>query len=67
MNEREKATQEYIEKFGKKPKIIGIFWRDTEQLISNLRNAIKTGEEYDEYMMLSESERKKFDNGLLLF
>jgi hypothetical protein len=67
MNEREKATQDYIEKFGKKPNIIGMFWRDSERLVANLRDAIKTGEEYDEYMLLSESQRKKFDDGGILF
>jgi hypothetical protein len=67
MKELQKAEQEYIERFGKKPNIIGMFFDDPERVASNLRNAIKTGEEYDEYLMLSESDRKKYDEGMLLF
>jgi hypothetical protein len=67
MKELREATQEYIDAFGKQPKIIGMFFDDPERVASNLRDAIKTGEEYDEYMLLSESQRKKFDDGGILF
>jgi hypothetical protein len=67
MRELREATQEYVDAFGKEPNIIGMLFDDPERVASNLRDAIKTGEEYDEYLMLSESDRKKFDEGMLLF
>ena len=67
MKELREATEEYIDAFGKEPNIIGRFFDDPERVASNLRDAIKTGEEYDEYLMLSESDRKKYDEGMLLF
>ncbi len=59
--------QAYIERFGKKPYVIGMFWSDRERFNQNLLDAIKSGVPYNEYELLDDDEKKAFDEGSLLF
>ena len=65
--QRSKELTKYIEKFGKEPNIIGMYWQDPEQLKENLLKAIKKDEPYDEYELLSKDEQRDYDAGNLLF
>jgi hypothetical protein len=67
MNELQKAKQAHKEKFGKEPSIIGMWWSDPDRLIENIEKAVETGEEYDEYKLLSKEDQKLYDDGMLLF
>lgn len=67
MNELQKAKQAHEEKFGKEPNIIGIWWSDPDMLIDKIEKAVKTGEEYDEYALLSPEDQKAYDDGMLNF
>lgn len=59
--------KEHIDKFKKEPYIIGMFWNNQEQLILNIEKAIEDNKPYNEYDLLSDEEKKAFDNGELLF
>lgn len=59
--------KKYFEKFNKEPYIIGMFWNNQEQLILNIEKAIKDNKPYNEYELLSDDEKKAFDNGELVF
>ena len=63
----ENLIREHEEKFNKKPYIIGMFWNNQEQLILNIEKAIKDNKPYNEYELLSDEEKKAFDNGELFF
>lgn len=63
----ENLTKVYKDNFGKEPYIIGIFWNNQERLILNIEKAIKDNKPYNEYELLSNEEKKAFDNGELLF
>ena len=63
----ESLINEYIEKFGEMPIIIGMFWSDQEKLKENIKQAIKNNKPYNEYDLLLEEEKKAFDNGELVF
>ena len=67
MNELAEIMQSYIEKFGKEPVVIGMFWQDPDRLNQNLLDAVMTGKEYNEYELLSDEDKKDFDDGNLLF
>lgn len=67
MKKIREIEQKYIEKFGKEPNIIGMFWNDPQQLEDNLQKAIETNTPYDEYELLSDEEKIAFDRGELLF
>jgi hypothetical protein len=67
MNETQKLIQQHIEKFGKQPNIIGRYWRNREKLNQNLRDAIESGEPYDEYEMMSDDMKRAYDDGELDF
>ena len=53
--------------FGEEPNIIGMFWNNKEKLVENIKKAIKDNKPYNEYELLSDEEKKAFDNGELLF
>jgi hypothetical protein len=59
--------QAYIQKFGTKPYIIGMFWNNRERFNQNLIDAIESGVPYNEYELLVDDKKKAFDEGLLLF
>lgn len=63
----ENLIKEHVDKFGKEPNIIGMFWNDPEQLMDNIADAIDENKPYDEYAMLTEYEQRAFDNGKLVF
>ena len=53
--------------FGEEPNIIGMFWNNQKKLVENIKKAIKDNKPYNEYELLSDEEKKAFDNGELLF
>jgi hypothetical protein len=57
----------YFEVFKEEPNIIGLYWHDNDILFNNLAKAIETNKPYNEYDLLSDDEKKAFDNGNLLF
>jgi hypothetical protein len=59
--------QAYIQKFGKKPYVIGMFWNNRERFNQNLLDAIESGVPYNEYELLVDDKKKAFDEGDLLF
>ena len=59
--------EEHFNKFNKYPLIIGIFWNKPDILIANMLKAIEDNKPYNEYELLSDEEKKSFDNGKLLF
>ena len=59
--------QAHREFFGVEAYTIGMFWSDPESVISGIAEAFEAGKPYNEYLMLSEEERKAFDDGHLLF
>lgn len=63
----ENLIKQHKEKFGIEPFIIGMFWSDRELLKDNIKKAIETNKTYNEYELLSDDEKKAFDNGNLLF
>ena len=67
MNELQKAKQAHVDKFGKEPNIIGMYWSDPDKLIENIEKAVETGEPYDEYELLSKDDQEAYDAGELDF
>jgi hypothetical protein len=67
MFERDHYIKQHIEKLGKKPNIIGMYWNDDEELIAGLIKAVETSTPYDEYLLLDKDSRKAWDNGYLVF
>jgi len=67
MNELQKAKQAHMDKFGKEPRIIGMWWSDPDRLIENIEKAVETGKEYDEYEQLSKEDQIAYDAGELDF
>lgn len=67
MNAIDKLTKKHIERFGVEPNVIGLLWSDIDKQIDLLIEAIKTGEPYDEYQMLSKESQEAFDKGDLIF
>ena len=59
--------RKHIDKFNKKPNIIGMFWNDPEALIDGIEEAIEKNKPYDEYELFSDEEKKAWDNGEILF
>lgn len=59
--------QAYLDRFGKEPYEIGMFWSDRERFNQNLLDAIKSGVPYNEYELLDDDNKKAFDEGNLLF
>ena len=59
--------QEYINFFGKKPNIVGMYWNNQEMVEENIKKAIKDNKPYDEYELLTDEEKKLFDKGDLFF
>ena len=57
----------YRAKFGKEPKMIGMYWREPEALKRKLLESISTGVPYDEYKLLSKEDRAAYDDGDLVF
>ena len=62
-----KLTIEHKKQFGVEPNVIGLLWSDIDKQIDLLIEAIKTGEPYDEYQMLSKESQEAFDKGDLIF
>ena len=63
----ESLIKEYIDKFDKEPYILGMFWHSPEKLEANILKAIKDNKPYNEYELLSDEEKKAFDEGNLVF
>jgi hypothetical protein len=63
----ENLIKTYKEVFKEEPNIIGMFWNRPDIIISNIIKAIETNKPYDEYELLSDDEKKAFDDGDLLF
>lgn len=63
----ENLIKKHKEVFNKEPNIIGMFWFDNEMLINNIIKAIEDNKPYNEYELLSDEDKKAFDNGNLLF
>lgn len=59
--------EKYVEVFGEKPNIIGLFWYDQNQIIENIKNAIKLGKKYNELDLLTEKQKESYLKGDLLF
>jgi hypothetical protein len=59
--------EKYIEVFGEKPNIIGLFWNDQKTLEENIKDAIKSGKKYNELDLLTEKEKESYLKGDLLF
>lgn len=53
--------------FGVIPYIIGYYRNDIEKLIESIIEAIETNKPYNEYELLTDEEKKAFDDGELLF
>ena len=62
-----KLTIEHKKQFGVEPNVIGLLWNDIDRQIDLLIEAMKTGEPYDEYQMLSKEDQAVFDKGDLFF
>ena len=62
-----KEVNNHKEVFGIEPVIIGLFRYKHNELIDNIQKAIIDNKPYNEYELLSEEEKKAFDNGKLLF
>lgn len=60
-------SKEHKNKFNKYPVIIGLFLDNPTDTASKILQAIKENKPYDEYELLSDDEKKAFDNGELLF
>jgi len=67
MFERDYYIKQHIDKLGKKPNIIGMYWNSDEKLIAGLIKAVEDNKPYDEYLMLSKENRKAWDDGHLVF
>jgi len=65
--ERDHYIQQHIEKLGKKPNIIGMYWNDDDELITGLIKAVETNTPYDERLLLDKDSRKAWDEGNLVF
>jgi len=58
----------HIEKFGVAPKYIGANWdMDRDDIKKLIEESIEKGIPYDEYEMMSEEEKRQFDNGEFVF
>lgn len=57
----------HIDKFGKEPNIIGMFWSDIETQIDNIVKALEDNKPYDEYELLSDNDKESFNDGSLVF
>lgn len=63
----ENLIKEYKKVFNKEPNIIGMYWNNPNLVIENILKAIETNKPYNEYDLLSDEEKKAFDNGELVF
>ena len=63
----ESLIKEHIEKFGVEPLVIGMYWNNQEYLYALIEKAIESNKPYNEYNLLSDEEKKAFDDGSLLF
>lgn len=63
----ENLINQHLEAFGVEPYIIGMYWNDLKTLEDNIVRAIKDNKPYNEYDLLSDEEKKAFDDGSLLF
>ena len=63
----EESIREHIEAFGIEPNIIGMFFNDQEKIIDGIEEAVENGQPYDEYLMLSDDQKKAWDSGNLKF
>lgn len=61
------VIKKHFDIFGVMPLTLGMFWDDIEKEISNIEKAIKDNKPYNEYELLSDEEKKAFDNGELFF
>lgn len=62
-----KYIQDYIDKFGEEPFVIGIYWNDQKTLEENIKNATKSGKKYNELDLLTEKQKESYLKGDLLF
>ena len=55
------------EKYGIKPNVIELLWKDQDKQIKLLIEAVEGDRPYDEYKMLIKDQQKAFDKGELFF
>jgi hypothetical protein len=66
-NQQPQFIIDYIDKFGEEPNVIGMFWNQPNILEDNIKNAIKTGKNYNELDLLTDEQLKLYNKGELLF
>lgn len=59
--------KEHEKKFGVNAVIIGLLLDEPLEVDKNIEKAIKDNKPYNEYELLSDSEKKAFDSGSLVF
>jgi len=59
--------EEHIKKFGVAPNIIGMFFNDVDAIVDGIEDAIENNKPYDEYKMLTDEEKKLFNEQKLVF
>ena len=62
-----KLTDEHYKKLGVYPIVIGKYWQRPDLVITGILKAIESGKPYNEYELLSKSDKELFDNGELIF
>jgi len=65
--QKPKYIQDYIDKFGEEPFIIGIYWNEPKTLEENIKNATKSGKKYNELDLLTEKQKESYLKRDLLF
>lgn len=62
-----RLIEEHKRKLGVEPIIIGIYHKDPDKIADGIEDAIESGKPYNEYDLLTEDEKKKYDNEELIF
>lgn len=63
----ENLIKRYIEKFNKEPYMIGLYWDDKNRLLENISKSIEDNKPYNEYNLLSDEDKKSYDDNVLVF
>ena len=59
--------EEHKKKFGSYPKKIGMIGLDEEDVLNDISKAIEDNKPYNEYNLLTNEDKKAYDNGSLVF
>jgi len=60
-------VQEHISKYGIKPVVIGMFFNDVDKVIDGIADAVEGDKPYNEYELLTDEEKKLYDEEKLVF